>query len=137
MRVAADVLPVTTGLTAAEAAARLAADGPNVLPTQRPPSQLRRLLAQTCHDRRQHVDAEDVGGRDADAASHLLGLAGSYQGHGIGGCGHVAGMLEQHAAGRSEGIITMADIQLALDNGMGRVRDILGELLRTARTSES
>ncbi|MBJ7521648.1 MAG: cation-transporting P-type ATPase [Solirubrobacteraceae bacterium] len=43
---AADVLPVTTGLTAAEAAARLAADGPNVLPTQRPPSAARQILAQ-------------------------------------------------------------------------------------------
>ncbi len=49
MRVAADVPPVTTGLTAAEAAARLAADGPNLLPTRRPPSQLRRLLAQMVH----------------------------------------------------------------------------------------
>jgi 5'-methylthioinosine phosphorylase len=41
------------------------------------------------------------------------------------------------AAGRSEGIITMADIQLALDNGMGRVRDILRAFLTAARTPES
>lgn len=39
----------THGLTAAAAAARLAADGPNVLPTKRPPSQLRRLAAQMVH----------------------------------------------------------------------------------------
>lgn len=41
------------------------------------------------------------------------------------------------AAGRSEGIITMADIQLALDNGMGRVRDILRAFLGAVRTPES
>jgi magnesium-transporting ATPase (P-type) len=37
------------GLSSAEASARLAADGPNILPTPRPPSQLRRLLGQMFH----------------------------------------------------------------------------------------
>ncbi|UUY03904.1 cation-transporting P-type ATPase [Svornostia abyssi] len=41
--------PAPAGLTAAEAATRLAADGPNVLPTQRPPSQLRLFAAQMVH----------------------------------------------------------------------------------------
>ncbi len=41
--------PAPAGLTAGEAAARLAADGPNVLPTQRPPSQLRLFAAQMVH----------------------------------------------------------------------------------------
>ena len=33
------------------------------------------------------------------------------------------------AAGRSEGIITMDDIELAIKNGMGNVRAILAQLL--------
>lgn len=41
--------PTAVGLTSGEASARLTADGPNVLPTRRPPSQLRRLLAQMVH----------------------------------------------------------------------------------------
>ncbi|MFA9272970.1 MAG: HAD-IC family P-type ATPase, partial [Baekduiaceae bacterium] len=43
---AADAPPVPAGLTSAQAAARLAADGPNVLPSPRPPSHLRSLAAQ-------------------------------------------------------------------------------------------
>lgn len=43
---AAHAPPATAGLTSADAAARLAADGPNVLPSPRPPSHLRSLAAQ-------------------------------------------------------------------------------------------
>ncbi|HEX4938454.1 MAG TPA: S-methyl-5'-thioinosine phosphorylase [Candidatus Kapabacteria bacterium] len=35
------------------------------------------------------------------------------------------------AAGRSDGIITMAEIELALKNGMGRVRSLLAQFLST------